>query len=48
MNNFINEKGHILWAMTNGELVKVQLFYNVIRKNLVEIEIVGNFVIKVQ
>ena len=42
------KKGHILWAMTNEELVKVQLFYKSIRKDLVEIEVVGNFVIKVQ
>ena len=48
MNNVVNEKGNILWEMTNEELVKLQLFYNVIRKDLVEIEIVGNCVIMVQ
>ena len=46
MNNVINEKGHVLWAMTNEELVKVQLFYNAIRKDYVEIEKIGDFVIK--
>ena len=34
--------------MTNEELVKVKLFYNAIRKDLVEIELVGNFLTKVQ
>lgn len=48
MNNVINEKGHILWAMNNEELVKVQLFYKSIRKDLIEIEAVGNSIIKVQ
>ena len=48
MNNVINEKGHILWAMTNEELVKVQLFYNAIIKDLVKIEAIRNFMIKVQ
>ena len=43
MNNVINEKGHVLWAITNEELVKVQLFYNAIRKDFVEIEKIGNF-----
>ena len=45
MNNVVNEKGHILWEMTNEELVKVKLFYNAIKKDLIEIEAVGNFVI---
>ena len=48
MNNVINEKGHVLWKMTNEEHVKVQLFYNAIRNDFVEIEKIGDFVIKKQ
>ena len=48
MNNVINENECVLWAMKNEELVKVQLFYNAIRKDFVEIEKIGNFVIKKQ
>ena len=38
MNKVINEKVHVLWAMTNEEFFKVQLFYNIFRKEVVEIE----------
>ena len=48
MNKVINEIGHLLWAMTNEEYVKVQLFYSTIRKYFVAIEAIGNSLIIVQ
>jgi hypothetical protein len=48
INDVINEKGHVLWVMTTGEIVKVQLFYNSIREYFVEIIKLGSFVIKKQ
>jgi len=46
MNEVVNAKGHVLWAMTNGEYVKVQLFYNAIKKEFFEIDKLGGLVIK--
>ena len=40
LNEVINEKGHVLWAMTNEEFVKEKLFYNIARKELVEKHII--------
>ncbi len=34
--------------MTNEELVKVQLFYNIIKKDLVDMEAIANSLITVQ
>ena len=48
INRVINETGHLLWAMTNEELVKVQLFYNTIRKDFVELEVSANYLVTVQ
>ena len=48
INRVINETGHLLWAMTNEELVKVQLFYNTIRKDFVELEVSANSLVTVQ
>lgn len=48
LNKVINETGHLLWAMTNEELVKVQLFYTTIRNDLVNIEAVAYSLITIQ
>lgn len=48
MNNIMNEIGHWLWAKTNEEIVKVQIFHNSIRKDLVDIEVVANILISIQ
>ena len=46
INKVINEKGHVLWAMINEEFVRVQLFNNTVRKEIVEIDKLRGFVIK--
>ena len=48
MNEVINQERYVLWVMTNEEYVKVQLFYNAIKKEFVEIDKIGGFVIKKQ
>ena len=48
INSFINEVGHLLWAMTNEELVKVQLFYNIVRKDFFDLEANANSLVTVQ
>ena len=45
LNKIINETGHLLWAITNEELVKVQIFYTAIRKDLVDLEAVADSLI---
>ena len=42
LNRIINKIGYLLWAVTNEELVKVQFFYNDVRKDLVDLEAVAN------
>lgn len=48
MNDIVNEKGYILWALTTKELIEVQKFYKAINKDLVHIELMGNSVIELQ
>ena len=47
MNIVVNETGHLLWAMTNEELVKVHIFYTDVRKDLTDLEVVENSLIAV-
>ena len=46
INGVISEKGHVLWEMITEEIVKVKLFYNSIREEFIEINKLGDFVIK--
>ena len=47
LNKVINETSHLMWAMTNEELVKLQIFYTAIKKDLVDLEAVTNSLITV-
>ena len=47
LNKVVSETGHLLWAMTNEELAKVQIFYATIKKDLVDLEAVANSLITV-
>lgn len=40
--------GHLLWEMTNEELVKVKLFYNVTKKDFVDLEANANSLVTMQ
>ena len=46
INGVISEKGNVLWEMIVEEIVSVQLFYNSIREKFVEINRLGDYVIK--
>ena len=48
MNKVINEKGHAWWTTTIEELVKVQLFFNSLKQNFVNIDKETEYVIKKQ
>lgn len=48
MNDVVNEKGYVLWALTTEEFVKVQIFYKAVNKDLTDIELLGNSIIEVQ
>ena len=47
LNKIINEKGYLLWAIKNEEMAKAQIFYNDIRKDLVDLEAMENSLIAV-
>ena len=44
----MNESGHQFWARKNEELVKIQLFYNAIRKELDDLEELVNSLVATQ
>lgn len=46
MNRVINEKGNAWWENTTEEVVKVQIFYDSLRKYFIEIYKLGEYVIK--
>jgi len=48
MNNIMTETGHWFLVRTNEELVKIQLFYNAIRKELDDLEEFTNSLITIQ
>ena len=43
----MNETCNLLWEMTNEELVKVQIFYTAIKKDLIDLEVGANSLITV-
>ncbi len=47
-NRVINEKGHALSEKTIEEVVKVQLLYDYLKEEFVEINKLGEFVLKKQ
>ena len=38
MNSVINEKGNAWWAATAEEVIKVQLFYDSLKEDFIEID----------
>ena len=48
MNRVINEKGHAWWENTTEEVVKVQKIYDSLREDFIEIDKLGEYVIKKQ
>ena len=48
MNKVINEKGNAWWAATTEEVVKVQLFYDSLRKYFAKSDKIGEYVIRKQ
>ena len=46
ITEIINEEGYVLWEKINEECVEVQLFYNSLRKEFVEINKIGDWVVK--
>ena len=48
MNKVINEKGNVWWENKKEEVVKVQLFYDSLRTNSIEIDRLGEYVMRKQ
>ena len=48
MNKVISEKGNAWWAATTKEVIKVQSFFDFLRQDCVEIDKVGEYVMKKQ
>ena len=48
MNEVINEKGHAWWENTTQEVVKVQIFYDSLREDFIEIDKLGEYLMKKQ
>ena len=48
MNKIINETGHAWWATTIKELVTVQLFFDSLKKDFIDIDKEGEYVNKKQ
>ena len=46
MNEILNEKGHAWWVTTIEELVKVQLFFDSLKQDFVNIDKQSEYVIK--
>ena len=48
MNRVINEKGNAWWANTTKEVLKVQIFYDSLREDFIEINKLRDYVMKKQ
>ena len=48
MNKVINKKGNAWWVATTKEVVKVQLFFDSLRQDFIEIDKLGEYVMKKQ
>lgn len=46
MNRVTNEKGNLWWENTNEEVVKVQIFYDFLREEFIEIDKLEEYVMK--
>ena len=48
MNNIINETKHACWVITIEEFVKVQIFFDSLKQDLIDIDKEGKYVINKQ